>query len=117
MDLNAAIQKHAEWKSKFRNAISKKEQMDVASIQKDNCCDLGKWLHGEAKAQYSKLASHGECVTKHAAFHREAAKVAETINKGSYAAAEALMDAGTAYTKASSEVGVAIMHLKKEANL
>ncbi len=48
MDLDQAVAKHAEWKVKFRKAISAKEQLDTASIAKDNCCELGKWLHGEA---------------------------------------------------------------------
>ena len=117
MDLNTAIQKHAEWKTKFRSAIAKQEQMDAATISKDNCCELGKWLHAEAKTQFGKLASHGECVQKHAAFHVEAGKIATVINAKKYAEAEAMLNNGTNYAQASSQVGVAIMHLKKEANL
>lgn len=49
MDLTQAVAKHAEWKTKFHGAIIKKEQMDAPTIGKDNCCELGKWLHGEAK--------------------------------------------------------------------
>jgi len=117
MNLEGAIGKHAEWKMKLRGAISKKEQMDAATISRDNCCELGKWLHGEAKTKYSRLASHAECVQKHAAFHVEAGKIASAINAQKFTEAEAMLGAGTAYAKASSDVGVAIMHLKKEANL
>jgi methyl-accepting chemotaxis protein len=117
MDLTSAVGKHAEWKTKFRTAIKKKEQMDVATIAKDNCCELGKWLHGEAKSQFGRMASYTECVAKHAVFHTEAAKVATAINSGKYTVAEAMLDGGTPYTNISSEVGVAIMHLKKEAGL
>jgi hypothetical protein len=117
MDLNSAIQKHAEWKTKFRTAISKQEQMDAAIISKDNCCELGKWLHGEAKTQFGRLASHAECIQKHAVFHVEAGKIASAINAQKYTEAEAMLNAGTTYTQVSSQVGVAIMHLKKEANL
>jgi len=117
MDLESAIGKHAEWKMKFRNAISKQETMDAATISKDNCCELGKWLHGEAKTKFSRLASHAECLQKHAAFHVEAGKVASTINAKKYTEAEAMLGSGTPYASASSSVGVAIMHLKKEAGL
>lgn len=117
MDLNSAIQKHAEWKTKFRSAISKQEQMDAATIAKDNCCELGKWLHGDAKTQFGRLASHAECIQKHAAFHVEAGKVASVINAKKFSEAEAMLNAGTAYTASSSVVGVAIMHLKKETGL
>jgi methyl-accepting chemotaxis protein len=84
MDLKHAIEKHAEWKLKFRSAISKKETMDAGNISKDTCCDLGKWLHGEAKAKLGSLKSHSVCVSKHAA---------------------------------SNAVGVAVLQLKKEAQL
>ncbi len=32
MDIDSAISKHAEWKIKFRLAITKQEQLDVAII-------------------------------------------------------------------------------------
>lgn len=38
MNLDESIQKHAEWKLKFRAAISRKEQIDADTIGKDNCC-------------------------------------------------------------------------------
>jgi methyl-accepting chemotaxis protein len=114
MDLSTAIQKHAEWKTKFRSAMMKHEQLDVATIAKDNCCDLGKWLHGEAKDQYGQLGSHMECVKKHAEFHTEAATVALEINKKDYPKAETMLAVGTSYTTASTAVGNAIMRLKKE---
>ncbi|MBI5306763.1 MAG: CZB domain-containing protein [Planctomycetes bacterium] len=117
MDLDNAIGKHTDWKTKLRLAISKKETLDVATISKDNCCELGKWLHGEAKTRLRQLTSYSECVTKHAAFHVEAGKIATAINSQKYTEAEAMFNAGTPYTAASSAVGVAIMRLKKEAAL
>jgi hypothetical protein len=117
MDLNNAIEKHAEWKLKFRSAISKSETMDASSISKDSCCELGKWLHGEAKVKFGSLPSHSACVAKHAAFHIEAGKVAQTINARKFTEAEAMLNAGTPYTAASSAVGVAVLKLKKEARL
>jgi methyl-accepting chemotaxis protein len=115
MDLNEAIKKHTEWKIKFRTAIAAKETMDAETTSKDNCCELGKWLHGEAKTKYGKLSSYKECVAAHAAFHVEAGKVAKAINAKKYAEAEAIID--TSFQKASSAVGAAVMQLKKEAGL
>ncbi len=114
MDLSTAIQKHAEWKTKFRSAMMKQEQLDVATIAKDNCCDLGKWLHGEAKAQFGQLGSHTDCIKKHAEFHTEAAKVAVEINNKDYSKAETMLGMGTTYSAASNAVGGAILRLKKE---
>ncbi len=117
MDLDSAIGKHAEWKMKFRNAITKQETMDAATISSDNCCELGKWLHGEAKMKFGRLASHADCVQKHAAFHVEAGKVASAINAKKFTEADAMLNGGTVYAQVSSSVGVAIMRLKKEAGL
>ncbi len=117
MDLDQAIRKHAEWKMKFSLAISKQEAMDVAMISTDNCCELGKWLHGDGIKRYGKLAGFTECVAKHAVFHVEAGKVAETINDKKYVAAEAMLQPGTPYEAASSAVWVAIKRLRSEAGL
>ncbi len=117
MDLNQASQAHSEWKVKLRLAIAKAEQLDAATIAQDNQCALGKWLHGEAKAQYGKLRSYADCVGKHAAFHREAASVARVINAKDYPKAEAMLAAGTAYASATGAVSSAILGLKKEAAL
>ena len=117
MNLDDASKAHLEWKLKFRGAISKQEQLDASTISKDNCCELGKWLHGEGKSKFGKLASHSECTQKHAAFHVEAGKVATAINAKKYTEAEAMLGAGTSFAQASSGVGVAILQLKKEAAL
>lgn len=117
MDLNSAVQKHAEWKTKLRSAISNHEQMDVATLSKDNCCELGLWLHGDAKARFGRLASHAECLQKHAAFHVEVAKVATTVNAKRFTQAEAMLNAGTAYAQVSSALSVAFIRLRKEVGL
>ncbi len=117
MDLDQAVAKHAEWKVKFRKAITAKEQLDTVSIAKDNCCELGKWLHGEAKTRFSGLNTYRDCLTKHAAFHTEAGKVAKLINQAAYQQAEQALGAGSSYSNASTEVGVAISKFKKEASL
>jgi len=117
MDLNQAIDKHTEWKVKLRSAISKEESLDVETISKDNCCDLGKWLHGDSKVKLSKFASHSDCIAKHAEFHREAGNVAKAINAKKYTEAESMLSASSSYSAASNAVGVAIRRLKKEASL
>ncbi|MBR7782681.1 CZB domain-containing protein [Undibacterium luofuense] len=117
MDLDNAVAKHAEWKVKFRKAITAKEQLDADTIAKDNCCDLGKWLHGESRTKIGGLASYKDCVSRHANFHVEAGKVAKLINKGAYSEAEKALDAGTSYATASSAVSLAIGKLKKEAGM
>lgn len=113
MDLDLAGQAHAQWKVKLRMAISKQETLDAASIGADNCCPLGKWLHGDARGLYGKLPAYRDCVDRHAAFHREAGAVATAINQKRFAQADKMLDAGTPYAAASSAVGSAILGLKK----
>ncbi|MFZ6689665.1 CZB domain-containing protein [Undibacterium sp. SXout11W] len=117
MDLSNAIAKHSEWKTKLRSAVAKQETLDAATISKDHCCDLGKWLHWEAKANFGNMTSYTECIKKHAAFHVEAGKVATSINAKKCAEAEAMLAGGTPYASASSAIGVAILHLKKDAGV
>lgn len=117
MDLDLAIAKHTEWKARLLAAITNNETLDTATIARDNCCDLGKWLHGDARHQFGTLTSHADCVTKHAKFHIEASKVAAAINTRKYADAQTMLAPGTPYSYASSAVQVAVLNLKKQAGL
>lgn len=102
---------------KFRMAIADKARLDEASIKIDNACPLGKWLHGEARGKYGKLVSHADCLAKHAAFHREAGKVAAAINAAQYDKAQQMIGQDTPYAQASTAVSGAIMKLKREAKI
>lgn len=117
MDLNNAVQKHAEWKVKLRSAIAKHEQMDVATLSRDDCCELGQWLHGDAKARFGQLGAHADCVHKHQVFHDEVAKVATAVNAGRYTQAETMLGVSTGFFKASSALSVAFMQLRKAAEI
>jgi len=116
IDLDKALEKHSEWKVKLRTAISKREQMDAATISRDDCCDFGKWLHQDVKSHLAHEPSYADCVSKHAAFHIEAGRVANTINAKKFSEAEAMLGNGSAFVSASTAVGVAIMRLKKDFN-
>ncbi len=115
IDLDSALKKHAEWKIKLRAAISNKEILDAEMISKDDCCDLGKWLHSsDSHSKVSHLNSYNDCITKHAAFHVAAGKVAAVINAKKYDQADKLLGNNSDFVNASSEVGKAIMRLKKD---
>jgi len=106
VDLSNAIQKHAEWKFKFRAALQNNELMDAATISTDNNCEFGKWLHGEAKAQFGNDDSYAKCVAAHAAFHVEAGKIAAAINAKKQEAAQRLMAVESQFAEVSKKVGV-----------
>jgi len=116
MNLYEAISKHIEWKVKFMSTILKQETMDTETISKDNCCELGKWLHEDGKAQFENLASYAICLDKHATFHIEAGKIAAKVNEKKFNDAEAMLNVGQPYTTSSNNLNLAIKNLEKEAN-
>lgn len=117
MDLNLALAIHTEWKTNLLAGIINHEQLDTEMIARDHCCELGKWLHSDGKAQFGELTEFAVCVSRHAIFHAEAAKVAIVINRHQYPQAHAMMNMGTAYSTASSALQVALINLQSEAGL
>ncbi|MDP2215075.1 CZB domain-containing protein [Phenylobacterium sp.] len=114
MNLDHAVAAHAEWKIKLRTAIETGDTLDAASIGADNCCELGRWLHGDAKRLLGTRAAYQESLARHADFHREAGRVAEVINRRQPEQARAMLDSGGPYAAASSAVGLALTRLKRE---
>jgi len=115
MDLENAIAAHKTWTIKLRNAILSNETLDVDVISRDNCCELGKWLHGEGKDKHCGLAGFFACVEKHAAFHIEAGNVANLVNEKRNKEAEDQLDyASSAFGQASNSVILALTRLKQE---
>jgi methyl-accepting chemotaxis protein len=115
MDLDRAIEKHSDWKIRFCHSLHHGEILDVASIGRDDRCELGRWLRGEAEADYGGRASYVQCLAKHAAFHEEARRVAEIVQAGDHTGSEAMMDFCTPFALASSAVILSIVRLQKEA--
>ncbi len=115
MNFDDAIQKHAEWRMKFRTAMSMKQKVDASAIGKDNCCELGKWLYAEGKTLHGRLASYNQCIEAHKGFHVEAGRVAVLINDGKCSEAEKHLAAGSAYSRASTSIAGALMKLKSES--
>jgi len=117
MNLDNAVQTHAQWKMKLRAAISKHEQLDLATLSRDDKCELGQWLHGEGKSSYGRLSCHTDCIEKHLAFHVAVTNVAKAVNAKEFDKAEAMLNSGTAYATASSALSVAFLKLRKEAGI
>jgi methyl-accepting chemotaxis protein len=114
IDLDSAIKAHADWRTKLRTAVQRKESVDAETIARDDCCELGKWLHGRGQSQYGGKPSFVQLVGTHREFHQEAGKVARSINQGSYDVAEQQLGSGTGFARASSKVGTAVVQLKNE---
>jgi len=117
MNLDNAVQTHAQWKTKLRSAIAKHETLDLINLSRDDMCELGQWLHGEGKAHYGLLGAHADCVHKHLVFHREVIKVARSVNAKEFETAEAQLGAASDYAKASSALSVSFLQLRKQAGV
>lgn len=115
MDANTALKAHRAWRDRFRVAMAKREQLDVARIGADCHCDFGQWLHGEGKRQFGRASLYGQCVADHAAFHVEAAKVAEAVNAGQLLKVEKMLAFGTPFAKASETLSMTVIAMFKEA--
>jgi len=117
MTADEAIKAHKEWKERFFVAMAKREKLDVARISADDCCKFGKWLHGDAQARFSQLASFRECVTLHAAFHQEAGRIAQEINEGQYLrASQDFVSHNSPYAKISADLTKSVVAMFREAS-
>lgn len=110
--LDNAFRVHNEWKSRLKAAVSSGEPLDVATIKKDDCCELGQWLHAEGKRAYGHRPEFTRLLDKHQEFHTVASIVATIINKKDVAGAEAMLQGSSQFSSASTEVLMAIMQLK-----
>jgi methyl-accepting chemotaxis protein len=90
------------------------EQMDAPAISKDNNCELGKWLHGEARILHGQCKARAKCIHDHAAFHLHAGKIAFAVNAQRKDEAERMLGASSAFSEASKLVGVSLIELQKE---
>ena len=113
MDLDDAIAVHAQWKTTFRAAITRQELMDAESISADNCCELGKWLHGDGRGRYGAVPQFTSLIEQHKAFHAEAGKVAQLINARQFKAAQSAFSASSPFGMASTNVLLAINLLQR----
>ncbi len=112
MNLDDAVKAHVAWKIKFRSAIVARTAIDVATISRDDCCELGQWLKGEARVRYGQLPAYAQCANAHSVFHREAGRVAALNNKSDLAGAEAAIGSSTPFSNASTNAVSAITRLK-----
>src|SRR5664279_377026 len=88
-----------------------KQTVDAVAIRQDDCCPLGRWLHGQGRALHGDKASYAKLIARHAAFHQSAGRVADAINAKAFGQAEALIGPWCEYSSVSAEVAAAIRGL------
>lgn len=112
MNLDDAVAVHQKWKIRLGMAIEghAKESLDPATVERDDQCDLGKWLHGEGRVHQGR-EEFQPLVAEHAGFHKHAAKVLRIAMRGDREGAKAELDGP--YYQQSQKVVMAILKLKK----
>jgi hypothetical protein len=86
--------------------------VDVATLSRDDCCALGKWIYGDGK-RLGARAGFVELIERHKRFHRVAGGVAEMINHRQYRQAEEALAPGTPFSQATSEVVLTLSSAKR----
>lgn len=113
INLDNAIQAHADWRAKLRAAAFSGESLDIDCIRRDDCCALGKWIHGPDGAKFSQRPVFVDLLAQHKAFHQEAGKVALAASHRS-PEVEKMLASGTRFSTVSNEVTRLIVQLKRE---
>ncbi|WP_170073026.1 methyl-accepting chemotaxis protein [Malikia granosa] len=116
LDFDRAIESHHQWRVTLRNSIARKLKVDVDRLRRDDCCDLGRWLHGPAGQAWSSNPVFTRLLQSHRDFHQEAGKIGDLINRNQLREAEQLIGSGHPFHKAGTQVIAGIGALREVAN-
>ena len=112
--LDNAFSAHRSWKDRLLAAVESGEVLDVATIKRDDCCDLGRWLHSEGRKLYGTKPQFTKLMETHSDFHAVTGVVAGIVNSKDHETAKALIGGSSQFASASMAVGMAILALKKD---
>ena len=112
LDFDEAFAAHQQWRVTLRNAAQRKLTINADELRRDDCCKLGRWLHGAGGQHWGREPGFTQLLQVHRDFHKEAGKVADVIMKRQYDQAEKLMEPGSAYSEASKDVALSLKQLR-----
>ena len=115
LDFDKVITAHAQWKTKFRAAISHQEQLKADAISRDDACELGKWIYSEGKLVLGHSAEFTKLVDEHKQFHHCAGDVAHIINQRRFDSATEKIGPTSPFTQASNRVIATLGRMKRGA--
>lgn len=82
MNFDAALRTHTQWKVRLAGYSNKPDHsINPDQLGEDTACELGKWIHGEAK-RHGHMPEMIALKETHAEFHRVAAAVVRKIDSG-----------------------------------
>jgi len=112
IDVDSIIDGHRQWKVKLRDAIDTGDKVDVATLSRDDCCGLGKWIYGDGQRLRERV-SFTTLVSKHANFHQVAGQVGQLINDSRYGQAEDALAPNTPFAVATNDVVMVLSAAKR----
>ncbi len=112
VDVDNFISAHRQWKVTLREAIESGDRVDAASLSRDDCCALGRWIYADGQ-RLRERHSFIDLVGKHAHFHQTAGQVAVLVNNGKFDAAIDALAPNTAFSTATSEVVAVLSSIKR----
>jgi hypothetical protein len=116
MNFDDAIQAHAAWKIKLAVYLKRPDgSIKPADVGSDSRCQLGQWLHGDAK-KHASLPEYKALIAEHAHFHRCAAKIAEQADAGRKMNPEEVLGGSSEFATASLNVVKAIKNLRTKVS-
>ena len=104
MNPREAIHVHAHWKLRIHSLLSgnSRERLDPAIIERDNLCELGKWLHaGNTRAIPREM--HRALLAVHATFHQEAARIVREVQAAHLLGLD-VIEPGSVFGNLSSQI-------------
>ncbi len=110
--LERAVSAHRAWKAKLQSAAISGTKLDVATIRRDDCCDLGIWLQSDGRRLYAGRPEFSNLLEKHKSFHEVASEAANIINAEGFEAGITHLRGGSQFSYSTIEVVVAITQLK-----
>jgi hypothetical protein len=110
--LDQAVGAHRKWRDAFKKAMVAGETLDAKALQRNACCDLGKWLQSYGRTLYGRKPEFAKLIARHDSFHLSASTVAQAVNEQEYLAVDKMLNEGSQFAQASMDVEVAIMRLE-----
>lgn len=111
-EIDQAISDHAAWKSRFRDFIHGKIELDAATVGKENHCQFGQWIEKEGERMLLPKEVHDEIFTLHSEFHRVAATVVIKKLKGDIQGAHQDIASNGAFGRASAALIQRMLRIK-----
>ncbi|GAO35580.1 hypothetical protein SCT_0971 [Sulfuricella sp. T08] len=111
-EIDQAIADHAAWKSRFRDFINGRIELDATTVGKDNHCQFGQWLEHEGERMLLPKEVHDEIFSLHAEFHRVAATVIVKKMKGDIQGAQHDLTPNGAFGRASAALMQRMLKIK-----